>query len=180
MRYYFDTFTTPVGPFTVALDDDGAVVATAFGEIADLRRWFQHEPLLHAPQRAAAVGSQVKEFFAGKRERFELRFSPVGTAFQKRVWSELQRIPFGEMRSYAELAAAVGRPGAARAVGQANAANPICLLVPCHRVIAANGKLGGFAYGDKLKRRLLEHEASCGPLLAGASAEKPLIPAHQR
>ena len=101
----------------------------------------------------------MREFFAGKRQSFDLPLSPLGTAFQKRVWAELQRIPFGQTRSYAQLAEAVGSPGAARAVGRANATNPICLLVPCHRVIGANGSLTGYAGGLDCKRALLDLEA---------------------
>jgi O-6-methylguanine DNA methyltransferase len=83
-----------------------------------------------------------------------------GTAFQKRVWAELTAIPFGQTRSYGQLAAALGQSGAARAVGRANAANPLALLVPCHRVISADGALGGFAFGAAIKQHLLTHESA--------------------
>jgi methylated-DNA-[protein]-cysteine S-methyltransferase len=158
--YYSDTFSTPVGDFSIALDDSGAVIATAFGGVSELRKRFHSDELVQDAHRTAVVRSQVKEFLAGKRNRFDVRLSPKGTAFQKQVWMELQRIPFGQTRSYAQLAAAVGRPKAARAVGRANATNPICLLVPCHRVIGTDGSLTGFAFGEKLKRRLLELERS--------------------
>ncbi len=158
MKHYFDTFSTPVGDFSIALDERGAVVASAFGTVAKLRERFHPDGLVREPRRATAVRSQVQEFFAGKRDHFEVRLSPAGTAFQHRVWRELQRIPFGQIRTYAQLAAAVGRPRAARAVARANATNPICLLVPCHRVIGADGSLTGFAFGLGLKRRLLTHE----------------------
>jgi methylated-DNA-[protein]-cysteine S-methyltransferase len=98
------------------------------------------------------------EYLNGKRRTFGVKLAPEGTAFQKRIWFALRGIPFGQTRSYGQLAAQEGKPGAARAVGQAVATNPICLLIPCHRVIAANGALGGFAFGQKLKRRLLAHE----------------------
>ena len=158
MKYYIDTFSTPVGDFSVALDESGAVAATAFGGLTELRQRFQAGGLIPDPARCASVRRQVLDFFAGRRDRFELRLSPVGTAFQKQVWAELQRIPFGQTRSYGQIAAALGRPGAARAVGRANATNPICLLAPCHRVIGADGSLTGFAFGEDLKRRLLELE----------------------
>ncbi len=158
MKHYFDTFSTPVGDFSIALDERGAMVATAFGTVARLRERFHPDDLVREPRRSAAVRSQVQEFFAGKRGHFQVRLSPAGTAFQHRVWRELQRIPFGQTRTYAQLAAAVGRPRAARAVARANATNPICLLVPCHRVIGADGSLTGFAFGLALKRRLLTHE----------------------
>ena len=158
MKYYFDCFTTPLGDFSVALDEHSAVVATAFGGVNELRKRFHTETLVSDPLRAAKVRCQVQEFLAGKRDDFEVCLSPTGTAFQKQVWQELQRIPFGQTRSYSQLAGAVGRPRAARAVGRANATNPICLLVPCHRVIGADGSLSGFAFGQDIKRRLLEHE----------------------
>jgi methylated-DNA-[protein]-cysteine S-methyltransferase len=158
MKYYFDTFSTPVGDFSIALDERGAVVASAFGKVARLRERFHADGLVHEPQRATAVRSQVQQFFAGKRDRFEVSLAPAGTDFQNRVWKELQHIPFGQTRTYAQVAVAVGRPRAARAVARANATNPICLLVPCHRVIGADGSLTGFAFGLALKRRLLAHE----------------------
>jgi methylated-DNA-[protein]-cysteine S-methyltransferase len=158
MKYYYDTFTTPMGDFSVALDESDAVVATAFGGVTKLRERMRADGLSHDSGRAGRVRSQVREFFAGKRAKFDIQLSPDGTSFQKKVWKELRRIPFGRTRSYAQVARAVGRPGAARAVGRANATNPICLLVPCHRVIGADGSLTGFAFGEDLKRRLLEHE----------------------
>ncbi len=160
MKYYSDTFSTPVGDFSVAVDPDGAVVATAFGGATRLRQRVHAEALIPERARCETVRAQVLEFFDGKRERFNLRLAPAGTPFQKQVWAELSRIPFGQTRSYAQVATAVERPGAARAVGRANATNPICLLVPCHRVIGADGSLTGFAFGEKLKRRLLEHEGA--------------------
>lgn len=160
MKHYFDTFRTPLGNFSAALDENGSVVATAFGGVEKLRKRFQAGTLIRDARRSAGVRSQVQDFLAGHRSGFDVSLAPSGTAFQKRVWSELQRIPFGETRSYAQLAAAAGRPGAARAVGRANATNPICLLVPCHRVIGADGSLTGFAFGTDLKRRLLAHERS--------------------
>jgi len=84
--------------------------------------------------------------------------APIGTEFQKRVWDALCAIPVGETRGYAQLAGQLGSPQAARAVGRANATNPICLFVPCHRVIGADGSLTGFAFGEDIKRKLLEHE----------------------
>jgi methylated-DNA-[protein]-cysteine S-methyltransferase len=158
MKHYFDTFPIPGGDFSVALDEQGAVVATAFGKANQLRKRFQLNHLVQDPKRAAEVRAQVQEFFAGKRDHFDLRLAPGGTAFQKLVWAELARIPFGQTRSYAQMAAAVGRPGAARAAGRAIGSNPLCLLVPCHRVIGSDGSLTGFAFGLELKRRLLEHE----------------------
>ncbi len=111
-----------------------------------------------APNRAA-VG-QIVEYLEGKRRRFELPLDLRGTPFQRAVWEQLLQIPFGETRTYAEIARAVGRPSAVRAVGAANGANPVALVVPCHRVVATGGKLGGFGGGLPLKKRLLALERS--------------------
>jgi methylated-DNA-[protein]-cysteine S-methyltransferase len=108
---------------------------------------------------------QLREYFAGQRTRFDLPLHPAGTAFQRDVWSELQRIPYGETISYGELARRVGHPAAARAVGAANGANPIPIVIPCHRVIGANGKLTGFGGGIPVKQKLLALESRQGALL---------------
>jgi len=113
-----------------------------------------------APNRRAA--QQVIEYLEGKRTEFELELDPRGTDFQRRVWSALREIPYGETRSYAEVARRIGRPRAVRAVGTANGANPLSLVVPCHRVIASGGKLGGYGGGLELKKRLLAMEQT-GP-----------------
>lgn len=101
---------------------------------------------------------ELAEYFAGRRRRFDLPLDQRGTEFQKKVWQALLRIPYGQTRGYAELAAALGRPGAARAVGSANGLNPISILVPCHRVVNADGGLGGYGGGLWRKVRLLEIE----------------------
>jgi methylated-DNA-[protein]-cysteine S-methyltransferase len=102
--------------------------------------------------------AQLAEYFAGQRQRFDLPLAPLGTAFQKRVWQLLQQIPFGETRSYGELAKMLGQPTASRAVGAANGRNPISIVVPCHRVIGLSGKLTGYAGGLNRKEWLLAHE----------------------
>ncbi len=111
-----------------------------------------------APNRVAIT--QIREYLEGKRTEFDLPLDLRGTAFQMTVWTALLEIPYGETRSYAEIARIVGRPRAARAVGAANGANPVALVVPCHRVIATGGKLGGYAGGLELKARLLAMEQS--------------------
>jgi O-6-methylguanine DNA methyltransferase len=103
---------------------------------------------------------QLRAYFAGQLRRFDLPLDMQGTEFQLRVWHELERIPYGETRSYRQIAEAVGAPRAVRAVGAANGANPIPIVVPCHRVIGANGKLVGYGGGLPLKKRLLELEGS--------------------
>ncbi len=107
----------------------------------------------------AAVGEQLEQYFAGERGDFEVATAPAGSAFQRRVWAELERIPCGRTISYAELAARIGHPGSARAVGAANARNPIAIVVPCHRVVGRDGALTGYAGGLDRKRLLLELEA---------------------
>lgn len=166
MRQYYDTFPTPVGDFSVAVDASGSVIATAFGRLVELRERFAADEVAHDARRVADARREVTEYFAGTREHFALKLAPAGTAFQQNVWAALQRIPFGETRSYADLATELGNPGAARAVGRANATNPIALIVPCHRVIGSDGSLTGFAFGEDLKRWLLTHERASSPALA--------------
>ncbi|MDO4530376.1 MAG: methylated-DNA--[protein]-cysteine S-methyltransferase [Bacillota bacterium] len=101
---------------------------------------------------------QLTEYFAGERREFDLPLQPMGTPFQQRVWEALQNIPYGETRTYGEIAKAIGKPGAARAVGMANHKNPIGILIPCHRVIGADGRLTGYAGGLEKKEFLLELE----------------------
>lgn len=105
------------------------------------------------------VRSQLDEYFAGTRTSFELPLRPAGTAFQLQVWNELLNIPCGETATYAGIAARLGKPTAIRAVGAANGRNPISIIVPCHRVVGADGSLTGYAGGLECKKWLLEHEA---------------------
>ncbi|MEJ7604322.1 MAG: methylated-DNA--[protein]-cysteine S-methyltransferase [Kofleriaceae bacterium] len=107
----------------------------------------------------ARVATQLAEYFAGERRVFELPIAPRGTGFQERVWHALTTISYGETWSYGALAHAIGRPSASRAVGTANGRNPISIIVPCHRVIAASGELTGYAGGLPAKQWLLAHEA---------------------
>lgn len=101
---------------------------------------------------------QLRAYFDGQRFRFDLPLAPSGTPFQARVWEALRRIPCGETRSYGEIADAIGFPTGSRAVGAANGRNPIAIVIPCHRVIGANGKLTGYAGGLRVKKALLDHE----------------------
>jgi methylated-DNA-[protein]-cysteine S-methyltransferase len=158
MTHFFDTFAIPFGEFSVALDPDGAVVATAFGGEAALRGRFHLDRLIRDVRVVEEARREIDEYFAGERRSFTLRLAPGGTPFQRSVWSALSAIPLGATRSYGQLAAALGKPGAARAIGRANATNPVCLIVPCHRVIGADGSLTGFAFGEEIKRMLLEWE----------------------
>jgi methylated-DNA-[protein]-cysteine S-methyltransferase len=167
------TFTTPCGPFSVAMNNDGAVVATAFGDLDRLHQRLDPAWRLtnDRPALAASFQKEVSAYFAGKLRGFSTPLAPRGTPFQYRVWAALSAIPFGETRSYGQLAAALGNPGAARAIGRANATNPICLIVPCHRVIGADGSLTGFAFGEEIKRRLLAHEGALPASLFSSSGE---------
>ena len=166
MNYFYSTFSTPVGRFSVAVNEAGAVVATAFGNASRLRQRLTRRrsqapaALVADEKRTQAARDQVLAYFQDRRRSFALPLAPAGTDFQRQVWTQLQRIPYGETRSYADVARLLGT--SARAVGNANGANPICLVVPCHRVIGADGSLTGFAFGTKLKRQLLEHENGGG------------------
>jgi methylated-DNA-[protein]-cysteine S-methyltransferase len=109
-----------------------------------------------APFKAAA--DQLDAYFEGERTTFDLPLAPVGSEFQRRVWTALQEIPYGQTESYGEVAERIGSPGAARAVGLANGKNPIGILIPCHRVVGANGSLTGYGGGLDRKRQLLDLE----------------------
>ena len=114
------------------------------------------------------VGAQLAEYFAGTRQSFDLPLAPEGSAFQRRVWEALCRVPWGETRGYGDLARAVGRPGAARAIGGAMNRNPIAVVVPCHRVVGADGALTGYGAGIERKKFLLELEGVLPRRLPGA------------
>ena len=105
-----------------------------------------------------AAEEQLNEYFAGVRREFDLPLAAKGTPFQQAVWAQLRRIPYGEVRTYGQLAAALGKPKASRAVGSACHCNPLCIVVPCHRVIGADGSLTGYAEGLEIKEYLLELE----------------------
>ena len=156
--FHFSTFRTPAGEFSVAVDTAGAVAATAFGGKRALGARLRKGKLVANPGRTAAARAQVDAWFAGRRRSFTVRLAPAGTPFQRRVWEALRRIPHGQTRSYGDIARAL--KSSPRAVGRANATNPICLFVPCHRVIGADGSLTGFAFGEARKRKLLAHEAA--------------------
>lgn len=138
---------TPIGPLSLQADES-AVSAMRFGAGGAQ----DASPLLDAAE------AQLREYFAGARRTFDLPLAPHGTAFQQRVWMVLRAIPYGETRTYGELAAAIDSPNASRAVGMANHRNPIPIIIPCHRVIGANGTLTGHAGRLEVKRKLLALE----------------------
>ena len=104
------------------------------------------------------IKSQLKEYFSGERKTFDIKIKLYGTDFQKKVWKELQKISYGEVKSYSEIAKQIGNKNAQRAVGSACNKNPIMIIIPCHRVISKSGKIGGFEYGVNLKEKLLHLE----------------------
>lgn len=148
---------SPLGTLTLVAGDAGLVAIL----------WPEERPG-RVPVRAEAEETphpvldeaerQLSDYFAGRRQWFDLPLDFRGTAFQRQVWAELLKIPFGETRSYGAIAAEIGRPSASRAVGAANGRNPISIVAPCHRVIGGSGKLTGFAGGIEAKAFLLDHE----------------------
>ncbi len=148
--------TTPLGPMLVRIDDSGALLGLSFSAGAD------HSVELQTGS-CDQVAQQLAEYFRGERTDFDLKLAPQGTPFQQQVWAALQRIPFGTTISYRQLAQNIGNPAAVRAVGGANGANPIAIIIPCHRVIAADGTLGGYTGGLDYKRKLLDLENVAQP-----------------
>ena len=151
---------TPLGTMLVAATDKGICRLTFDEDPAALRRLFPNAVVKPADEAMAALIAGVLAAIETPAAAHDLPLDVAGTAFQERVWQELRRIPPGETRSYADIAAAIGAPGATRAVGTANGANPVAVLVPCHRVIRSDGTLGGYAGGLPRKRKLLSAEGA--------------------
>lgn len=145
---YSATMESPIGPLLLTCSATGL---TSLQMGARAEREHDHALLQQARK-------QLTEYFAGERTEFELPLEPQGTEFQREVWEQLRAIPYGETASYGQIAQRVGRPQASRAVGAANGANPIAIVVPCHRVIGADGSLTGFGGGLPRKQWLLQHE----------------------
>jgi methylated-DNA-[protein]-cysteine S-methyltransferase len=147
---------SPVGPLTLVAEGDalvGLYFANAPLAAAPPAAW------VHDERRLGAAAAQLAEYFAGERTAFDLPLAPHGTPFQRAVWDALLEIPFGETASYGELARAIGKPAASRAVGAANGRNPLAIVIPCHRVIGADGSMTGYGGEIARKRALLELEA---------------------
>lgn len=165
LKLTLDRIETPVGTVLLVVDPDGAVRALDFAGYEDrmhrlLHRHYGDAPLTEgrAPE---AVREAVAAYFAGDHTALDgLEVKTAGTDFQRSVWAALREIPAGETRTYGQLAAAIGKPRAVRAAGLANGQNPVAVIVPCHRVIGANGTLTGYAGGLERKRWLLDHERS--------------------
>lgn len=145
---------TSIGPLTLE-EENGCLTALRFNP--DLPRDAAPFALPSTPLLRQAA-AQLQEYFEGKRREFTLPLAPKGTPFQQKVWAALQTIPYGQTRSYKEVAIAVGNEKACRAVGMANNRNPLPIFIPCHRVVGANGKLVGYAGGLDVKTHLLELE----------------------
>ncbi len=147
---YWDRIETALGTVSVAVDERGRVTRVSFDEGSPTGP--------RGAQRCRPACDQLREYLAGTRTSFDLALAPSGTPFQQRVWRSLTEIPYGAVCGYGDLARSIGNPGAARAVGQANGANPIPIIIPCHRVIAADGSIGGYSSGLPVKRQLLALE----------------------
>ena len=163
MRAYVDEIGSPAGPLAFAVDEEGALIRVHFvesdgGSVMEEELEDEGYAVNADEARTGAVREELSEYASGRRKTFDAPLAFAGSEWQRAVWRELTRIPFGETRSYGEIADRLGRPGSARAVGRANASNALPLVVPCHRVISADGTLGGFNGGLHLKERLLEHE----------------------
>jgi len=165
--YFYDTSVGKVG-----ITDNGEAITdlmyvggdmpheTAAGTASGLKDWVRdlYDANLKETPLIREAAEQLNEYLAGKRKAFDLPLAPEGTPFQKAVWKALTGIPYGETRTYKEIAETVGKPRACRAVGMANNKNPIAILIPCHRVIGADGKLTGYAGGLDIKKKLLDLE----------------------
>ena len=150
-KLFFDRVETHIGDLLLAASEDGLHYAS----FQDRRNEKLSSSWIYSPTCMREYTTQMKEYFAGERRSFSLPLQPSGTPFQQKVWQALTQIPFGTTITYAQLAEMVDNPGAYRAVGNANGKNPIVIIQPCHRVIAANAKLGGFSAGIYRKRFLL-------------------------
>ena len=146
------TFDTPIGAVRLT-EEGGSIIRIELTNAADAVHT-SPTPLLHES------AQQILAFLNGERRQLDFPIRMMGTPFQQRVWRALMQIPYGTTRTYGEIASAIGNPRASRAVGMACNKNPLLLIVPCHRVVGANGKLIGFAYGTEAKRWLLELEKS--------------------
>jgi methylated-DNA-[protein]-cysteine S-methyltransferase len=152
---YFTVTTSPVGPLTLVADDDALVGLHFDLDLAGTPQpdWVQDD------RRFKAAVAQLDEYFAGRRHTFDLPLAPRGTAFRKLVWKALRAIPYGQTATYGEIARAIGQPQASRAIGGANHHNPLAIVIPCHRVIGADGSMTGYGGGLARKRMLLDLEA---------------------
>ncbi len=155
---YRDRWTSPLGDLEVVVNGGGEVVEIGFRGAAERGR----RPIVRSRARCAPVVRQLREYFAGSRRSFELELAPEGTPFQRRVWETVLGIPYGATRTYGEVARLLGDERATRAVGLANGANPVAIVIPCHRVVGSDGSLVGYGGGLERKAALLELEGAAG------------------
>ncbi len=166
-RIYYSSFESPLLKKVFVATTEKGVCAVDFLTtektfLGELRRKFRGE-IVKDDRKNRKVINQLRRYLKGELRHFDCKLDFEGTAFQKKVWSALARIPYGQTRSYQEIAKIIGHPKAFRAVGNANGQNSIPLIVPCHRVIETNGGLGGFGHGIEVKKRLLSLEKVHGP-----------------
>jgi len=159
--HHWGTIETPFATFAAWVDERGRLVRFNLSAKGAER---VDRAALHDERAIDEVRRQVNEYCAGERTEFDLELAPSGTEFQHAVWDALLTIPYGETRSYGEIARQIGRPDRARAVGAANGSNPISIIVPCHRVIGSDGSLTGYGGGLDRKRFLLDHESGVSSL----------------
>ncbi len=163
-RLLIGRIDSPLGPLVAGSTDEGICLLaftdrrTIEAQCQTLQRRFGRPAVPGEDQRLERLRVELAEYFAGRRREFSVPAASPGTSFQMRVWEALRAIPYGQTRSYRQLAEAVGSPGACRAVGAANGANRVAILIPCHRVVNADGRLGGYADGLHRKQALLELE----------------------
>lgn len=165
LRFLIDRQPSPIGKLLLVCDDDGNLRALEFQDCEKrmyrllYRQYGSLAPLLTPGQAPLRITKGISDFFAGELTAIDsIPVAMGGTRFQRKLWNELRRIPPGTTTTYAKLARVIGHPNACRAVGSANGANPISIVIPCHRVIASNGALTGYGGGIERKQRLLEHE----------------------
>ena len=175
MTRHHTVLDSPLGPLTVVAEDAG--LCGLYVE-QGLAKALERQATLGSPSRPSqvpllqAVAEQLTAYFSGELTDFDLPVAAVGTPFQQRVWSALRDIPYGETRSYGQVATEIGNPSASRAVVAANGRNPVSIVVPCHRVIGSTGRLTGYAGGLTTKEQLLAHERS----VAGVPAADDFLP----
>jgi methylated-DNA-[protein]-cysteine S-methyltransferase len=166
-RILFTRFSTPVGAF-LAAEYEGKIIKISFGDVDEISflYWLDTrmpgiravEDIEHESAVLVEAEEQIRQYLLGERKELDFPVEMSGTDFQKRVWEAMSRIPYGEVRSYGDLAEEVGSPRGGRAVGNACNRNPLPIIIPCHRVVGANGSLVGFGGGIELKEKLLEIE----------------------
>jgi methylated-DNA-[protein]-cysteine S-methyltransferase len=181
MRLRVERWDSPMCPLLMVTDDEGVLRAIEFSDHESrmdslLRHYYGEDYTIEEGKTPAALKRALEAYFKGKLDALdELKTATGGTPFQREVWKALRTIPAGTTMSYGELARKVGRKGASRAIGAANGANPIPIVVPCHRVIGADGSLTGFGGGLAHKKWLLAHEAQFASVASGADSARYLI-----